>query len=68
MTQLVGGVDRVQQHSSRNLREIAAYLRDMLEDRSADHSDAAVLAKALDSVERELARSYGSESRSRSAA
>lgn len=68
MTQRVGGVDCVQQQSTRNLKEIAAYLRDMLGEREANESDAEVLTRALDSIERELARSYASEPQNRSAA
>jgi hypothetical protein len=51
------GAGSVQRRNSRNLEELAAYLRDMLEDRERIASDSALLVEALDSVQRELLRS-----------
>jgi hypothetical protein len=47
----------------RNLEQMAAYLRDMLQDRLANGGDVTLLAEALDSIERTLHSSYLTESR-----
>jgi urease accessory protein UreF len=56
-----------QEGSIRNLEELAEYLRDMLLERHGS-ADAAVLAEALESVQRELAKCCPSESQKRPAA
>lgn len=61
------GVVSAERGSVRNLEEIAEYLRDMLLERHAS-ADAAVLAEALESVQRELAKCCPSESQNRPAA
>lgn len=68
MTQLVGGVDYEQRRTSRNLNEIAAYLRDIREDPRTSVMDAELLTRVLQSIERDLSHSYPTESSKRSAA
>ena len=55
MRELVSDTECVQAQSTRNLTEMAEYLRDMLLERHAG-ADAALLAEALESIERRLIR------------
>jgi hypothetical protein len=65
MGHLLSGTRGVQSQSVENLTAIADYLRDMLLERRAS-ADAAVLAEALESVERAIGRSDQLNSRSQS--
>lgn len=62
MAELLSRVVSVQGQTTRNLEEIAAYLRELLEDRPATE-EAELLTQVLDSIERNLGRSYVTKTR-----
>jgi hypothetical protein len=67
MAQLMSGSGSAEIQSTRNLEEMAEYLRDMLLERHAS-ADAALLAEALQSIERQLIRPSLTSSEKRPAA
>jgi DNA-binding phage protein len=61
MAELLDSVG-VRGQTTRNLEEIAAYLRELLEEGPAD-DEAKLLTQVLDSIERSLSRSYATKTR-----